>query len=135
MLTISRRMTFAAAHRLHNPALSDEENARIFGLCNNPSGHGHNYVLEVTVAGEPDPVTGMIMDLNDLKQFLNESVVNKLDHRHLNHDVDFLEGVIPTAENIVSCIWDQIEASLPVGRLVEVKLWESDNNVATRTAR
>jgi len=134
MLTITRRMRFAAAHRLHNPELTDEENARIYGICNNASGHGHNYVLDVTVAGEPDPKTGMIMDLSDLKQLLNEVVVSRVDHRHMNHDVDFLAGVIPTAENIVSRIWDEIEGALPAGRLVEVKLWETENNVATRSA-
>lgn len=134
MLTITRRMHFSAAHRLHNPELSDAENARIFGLCNNPAGHGHNYVLEVTVSGDPDPMTGMIMDLGKLKEFLKETVVSKLDHRHLNVDVDFLRGTIPTAENIVSRIWDVIESTLETGRLVEVKLYESENNIATRSA-
>lgn len=135
MLSITRRMHFAASHRLHNPELSDEENARTYGLCNNPNGHGHNYVLDVTVAGEPDPKTGMIMDLAKLKEFLHAEVISKVDHKHLNVDVDFLRGAIPTAEVIVTRIWDLIERKLPTGRLVEVKLYETENNVATRSAQ
>jgi 6-pyruvoyltetrahydropterin/6-carboxytetrahydropterin synthase len=134
MLSITRRVRFAASHRLHNPELSDEENARIFGRCNNPNGHGHNYVLEVTVGGEPDPQTGMIMDLGKLKDFLYETVVVEVDHKHLNADVEFLRGTIPTAEVIVSRIWDLIERKLPAGKLLEVKLYETENNIATRTS-
>jgi 6-pyruvoyltetrahydropterin/6-carboxytetrahydropterin synthase len=127
-------MKFCAAHRLHSPQLSDEENAEIYGICNNVAGHGHNYILEVTIEGEPDPRTGMILNLKDLADFLELEVVGKLDHKHLNHDVPFLEGVVPTTEMLASRIWDVIEGKLPVGRLTKVKVWESENNIATRRA-
>ena len=117
MLSVTRRMKFCAAHRLYNPDLSDQENDRIFGVCNNPAGHGHNYVLEVTVAGEPDPRTGMIINLKELKEILNQEVVGKLDHKNLNVDVGFMEGCVPTAEMLATRIWDIIERKLPTGRL------------------
>ncbi|HIE80842.1 MAG TPA: 6-carboxytetrahydropterin synthase, partial [Nitrospinaceae bacterium] len=100
MIYITRRLEFCASHRLFNPAFSDEKNAATFGLCNNPNGHGHNYVLEVTVKGEVDPETGMVLDLKTLKKLINEEIVDKVDHKNLNVDVEFLKNVIPTAENI-----------------------------------
>ncbi len=134
MLSVTRRMRFSAAHRLFNPDLSDEENDRIFGLCSNPAGHGHNYVLEVTVAGEIEPTTGMIVDLNALRDYLDREVITHLDHKNLNVDVGFLKGHIPTAEVLASRIWDLIEANLPAGKLVEVRVYESENNYAARRA-
>ncbi len=105
MVLITRRIEFSASHVYHNPQLSPEENRRIFGKCNNPHGHGHNYTLEVTVAGEPDPVTGMVLDLKELKEILEREVMQRMDHRHLNHEVPELAGQIPTCENIARVIW------------------------------
>lgn len=127
---VTRVVRFNAAHRLHNPAKSDEWNRRTFGKCNNPNGHGHNYTLEVTVAGEPDPDTGYVIDLALLKQILEEHVVSKLDHQNMNLDVDFLAGVLPSTENVAVAIWHRLANALPAGRLVAVKLWETENNVA-----
>lgn len=129
MVYVTRRAQFSAAHRLHNPELSDEENRRIYDKCNNPSGHGHNYELEVTVVGEPDPSTGMVIDLKTLKQIIHEHVIEKLDHKHLNYDVDFMRGVIPTAENIAMKIWNELEPRISHGKLYSIKLYESQNNI------
>jgi 6-pyruvoyltetrahydropterin/6-carboxytetrahydropterin synthase len=128
MVYVTRRAQFSAAHRLHNPELTDDENVRIYDKCNNPSGHGHNYDVEVTVAGEPDLETGMVIDLKVLKQLLNDHVIEKLDHKHLNHDVDFMRDVIPTAENIAIKIWERLEPHIVQGKLYSVKLYESHNN-------
>ena len=128
MIYITRRLEFCASHRLYNPEFSDEKNETTFGLCNNPNGHGHNYVLEVTVKGEVAPETGMVLDLKALKKLINEEIVSKVDHKNLNVDVDFLEGVIPTAENIAIHIWDILESKIESGTLHEVKLFESERN-------
>ncbi len=130
MLYVTRRETFSSAHRLYNPNLSDEENDRLFGKCNNPNGHGHNYVLEVVVAGEPDPQTGYVIDLKKLKTIIRENVINKIDHKHLNLDVEFMEDVIPTAENIAVKIWEQLVDKIPSGKLYSVKVYETENNYA-----
>jgi 6-pyruvoyltetrahydropterin/6-carboxytetrahydropterin synthase len=113
---------------MHNPELTDEENRAIYGRCNNPRGHGHNYVLEVTVAGEPDPRTGMIINLTELEEIVNKNLVDQVDHRHLNHDVPFLGGVIPAAENLVRVFWNVLADHLPRGMLHELKLYESEKN-------
>lgn len=128
MIYITRRLEFCASHRLYNPEFSDDKNETTFGLCNNPNGHGHNYVLEVTVKGEVAPETGMVLDLKALKSIINEEIVSKVDHKNLNVDVDFLEGVIPTAENIAIHIWDILESKIESGTLHEVKLFESERN-------
>lgn len=131
MLYISRRVDFCASHRLFNPTLSDEENARIYGCCTNPNGHGHNYTVEVIVKGQPDPMTGMIMDLKELKDLIKAEIVDRVDHKHLNVDVEFLEGVIPTTENLALAFWQILETRLPEGvRLHEIKVWETENNMA-----
>ena len=131
MIYITRRMEFSASHRLHNPTFTDEKNDAIYGRCNNRNGHGHNYVLDVTLRGHVDPATGMVMDLKALKALLDEEIIDKVDHKHLNHDVNFLAGVIPTAENIVAMFWEILSPKLPANAaLHELKLWESDNNVA-----
>lgn len=131
MLYITRKVEFCASHRLYNPLFSDEKNDEVYGKCNNPNGHGHNYVLEVTVKGRVDPDTGMVMDLKALKTLLDAEIIERVDHKNLNTDVDFLDGVIPTAENIVASFWEIIEARLPQGcALHELRLWESDNNLA-----
>ena len=129
---VTRKAHFNAAHRLHNPAKSDDWNRATFGVCNNPNWHGHNYELEVTVAGAPDPDTGYVIDLAELKRIVNERVVDRLDHRNLNLDVDFLEGVMPSTENVAVAIWRQLEDAIPgPGRLFEVVLRETPRNSAT----
>ena len=128
MIYITRRLDFCASHRLFNPKFSDEENAATFGLCNNPNGHGHNYVLEVTVRGEVAPETGMVLDLKTLKKLINHEIVNKVDHKNFNMDVDFMQGVIPTAENIAIKFWEILESKIQNGSLHELKLYESERN-------
>lgn len=127
---ITRREEFAAAHRLHDPRLSDEENRRLYGPCNNPRGHGHNYVIEVTVRGEIPP-SGMVMDLNRLMLLLREEIIAEVDHKHLNHDVPFLEGIIPTAENLAVAFWERLAPRLEENaacRLQRIRLYESPSN-------
>ncbi len=128
MIYITRRLEFCASHRLYNPKFTDEENEATFGLCNNPNGHGHNYTLDVTVAGEVMPETGMVLDLKTLKSLINEKIVNKVDHKNFNVDVDFMQGIIPTAENIAIKFWEILEANITNGKLYEVKLFESERN-------
>lgn len=129
MIYLTRKTEFCASHRLFNPEFSPEKNESVFGLCNNPNGHGHNYVLEVTVKGEVDQETGMVLDLKALKKIITQEIIDKVDHKNLNIDVPFLEGVIPTAENIAVKFWDILEPKIPSGRLHEVKLFESDRNI------
>ena len=128
MIYATRRATFNAAHRLFNPNLSDEENIDIFGKCSNPNWHGHNYVLEVVVAGEVDPNTGFLIDLKILRDLINQNVLDKVDHKNLNLETDFLKGVIPTAENITIGIWNELVNKIPTGKLYSVKLYETENN-------
>ena len=125
---VTRRVHFSAAHRLHSPALSDEENQRIFGLCNSPNWHGHNYELAVTVEGTPDPATGYVVDLGAVRDAA-ESVIGDLDHRNLNLDVPWLQGVLPSTENLVVAIWQRLAPAIPAaGRLVRLVLWETPRN-------
>lgn len=127
---ITRQVHFNSAHRLHNPTKSQKWNVEHYGLCTNPHWHGHNYVLEVTIAGESDPETGYIMDLGALKKILHETVVDKCDHHNLNDEVDFLRGVIPSTENLVIAFWNEIEPHIPAGKLYCVKLFETPRNFA-----
>ena len=128
MIYVTRREVFSASHRLFNPNLSDEENNSLFGKCNNPNGHGHNYTLEVTICGEVNPITGYLIDLKLLKQIIIESIINKVDHKNLNLDVEFLAGKIPTAENIAIAVWNELESKIPNGKLYSIKLLETENN-------
>jgi 6-pyruvoyltetrahydropterin/6-carboxytetrahydropterin synthase len=128
IVTVTRRLRFNAAHRVHNPALSDEENARLFGKCNNRNWHGHNYVLEVSVRGAIDAVTGYVIDLGRVRDIVEREVIEKTDHRNLNLDVDYLAGVNPTSENIVVAMWRVLEPSLRPARLQRLRLWETENN-------
>jgi 6-pyruvoyltetrahydropterin/6-carboxytetrahydropterin synthase len=128
MVFVTRRETFSAAHRLFNPDLTDEENEKIFGKCSNPNWHGHNYVLEVVVAGEINPETGFVIDVKELKEIINKYVISKVDHKNLNIDTDFMRGIIPSAENIAVAIWNQIKDRIPYGKLYSVKLSETENN-------
>ena len=133
IVTITRRLRFNAAHRVHNPALSDAENTRIFGKCNNPNGHGHNYTLDVSVRGDIDPRTGYVIDLAELKRIVEEHAVVKIDHMNLNLDVDFMRGVNPTSENIIVAIWKQLEPAIRPNALVRLVLWETANNYVEYT--
>ncbi|NJD20321.1 MAG: 6-carboxytetrahydropterin synthase [Gemmatimonadetes bacterium] len=133
-VVVTRRAHFNAAHRLHNPAWSAAENARVFGPCNNPNYHGHNYNLDVSVTGEIDSATGYVIDIKVLKDLLEEHVLSKLDHRNLNLDVPAFATVNPTAEHIVVQCWRWLEPALPAGtRLVRIVLWETERNLVEYT--
>lgn len=134
MIRITRKVEFSAAHFYHNASLSPEENRRIFGRSNNPHGHGHNYVLEVSVAGEPDPESGMVLDLKELKEILQREVLDRMDHRNLNYEVPELAGKIPTCENIAAVIWRLLEPKIKRGRLDRVRLYESPDLFVDCTA-
>lgn len=127
---ITRQVHFNSAHRLHNPTKSQRWNEEKYGLCTNPHWHGHNYVLEVTVRGRPDPETGYVLDLGQLKRILQLAVVDPCDHRNLNTEVDFLRGVIPSTENLVIAFWNEIEPHLTAGKLHRVRLYETPRNFA-----
>ena len=131
MVYLTRRTSFSASHRLWSEHLSEEENITLYEKCANPNGHGHNYVLEVTVQGTPNPRTGMVLNLAELKQAINEQVVNWVDHKHLNYDVPWLEGSIPTTEVMAMKFWERLQRALPEGLLYEVKLYETENNIAS----
>lgn len=125
---VTRRVHFSAGHRLALPELSEEENRHLFGACSNPSGHGHNYELDITVEGEVDPRTGFVIDLARLRDLVHEAVVDDVDHANLNVDVGWMEGVNPTSENLAVQIWRRLEGRLEGARLVCVKLWETERN-------
>lgn len=127
-MIVTARLTFSAAHRLHNPNRDEAWNREIYGKCDNPRGHGHNYALEVSVQGRIDPETGMVIDLKRLKDIMRSSVIDRVDHTNLNEDVDFLRGVIPTAENLARCFWQQLAPAIHDGALYEVVLHETERN-------
>jgi 6-pyruvoyltetrahydropterin/6-carboxytetrahydropterin synthase len=128
IVTVTRRVRFSAAHRVHNPALGDEENARLFGKCNNPNWHGHNYTLDVSVEGETDPTTGYVFDLAKLKLVVEKEITGVVDHRNFNLDVPFMKGIIPTTENIVTAFWTILQPRVAPGKLRRLVLWETENN-------
>jgi 6-pyruvoyltetrahydropterin/6-carboxytetrahydropterin synthase len=125
---VGRRETFIAAHQLYDPDLSDEENRQLFGKCANL--HGHNYILEVVVAGEVDQASGYVLDLKVLSDIMNGQVIRDVDHRNLNTDVPWLKGRIPTAENLAVTFWERLQPELPAGLLRSVRVWETDKNWA-----
>jgi len=125
---VTRQAHFNAAHRLHNPAKSAAWNKRTFGPCNNPKWHGHNYVIEVTVAAVPSSETGYVVDLGDLKKVMDDRILSKVDHRNLNEEVPWLKGVIPSAENLAIAFWRRLEKHIPSGRLHRVRLFETPRN-------
>lgn len=127
-VTVTRRLRFNAAHRVHNPALSDAENTALFGKCNHPNWHGHNYVLEVSVTGPIDPVSGYVVDLGHVRDIVEREVIEQVDHRNLNLDVPFLAGRNPTSENIVVAMWGVIAPAIAPARLSRLRLWETENN-------
>jgi len=116
---------------MFKPELSDDENFTLYGKCSNPSGHGHNYILEVTVEGEPERGIGYVMDLKKLKVIVDDALIEKVDHKNLNVDVDFLKNIIPTSENIVMKFWEQLESKINNNhrKLYSLKLFETENNV------
>ena|SRR5690242_9534065 len=121
---LTRKCEFSAAHHYHNPEFSENENRRIFGKCNNPNGHGHNYTLEVTVKGKVDPETGFVINLVDLKEILNREVMDVFDHRHLNKEVPEFAKQIPTTENIAIVIWNRISTKLQDAEMHRVRVYE-----------
>ena len=125
MVYLTRRAEFSASHYYHNHEFTAEENRRLFGKCNNPHGHGHNYTLEVTVKGEVDARSGFVVDLQQLKQIMNSEVMDALDHRHLNKEVPEFARQIPTSENIAIAIWNRLRPKLTVARLHRVRLYET----------
>ena len=126
-MLVTRKVEFSASHVCRNPKLSDAENVRLFGAAANPHGHGHNYMLEVTVEGSPDPITGMVLDLKLLKDIVNREVVENYDHRFLNHEVTPFDRVIPTPENIAIDIWNRLEPRFNAsrGKLHSVRVYET----------
>jgi 6-pyruvoyltetrahydropterin/6-carboxytetrahydropterin synthase len=128
MVYVTRKAQFSASHRLFNPSWSDERNEEVFGKCNNPNGHGHNYEIEVTVGGIPPSDTGMVIDLKKLADIIEEEIIERVDHKHINKDVDFMEGVIPTAENMAIAFWKILSPKIREGSLASIKLYESANN-------
>jgi 6-pyruvoyltetrahydropterin/6-carboxytetrahydropterin synthase len=127
-VSITRILRFNAAHRVFNPALSDEENLRLFGKCSNPNWHGHNYTLEITVEGPVDAKTGFVVNLADIKRVGERELVDVMDHKNLNLDVPFLSGTIPTTENLVLACWRILAPKVAPARLARLKLWETENH-------
>lgn len=127
-MIVTAKLTFSAAHRLHNPARDAAWNRQTYDKCDNPAGHGHNYVIEVSVEGKIDPETGMVIDLKKLKDIMRQRVVDRVDHKNLNEDVDFLRGVIPTAENLARAFWRELAPAIDEGTLHQVVLHETERN-------
>ena len=128
-MKVCRRVNFNAAHRLYRPDWSDEKNNEVYGKCNNPNFHGHNYVMEVWVEGEVDSETGYVIDLKILKQIINDHIVNEFDHKNLNLDCKEFESLIPTAENIIAVSWKKLRKALDPKYKLKLKLWETENNI------
>lgn len=130
MVYLTRKEHFCASHRLFNPKFSEEKNLELYGKCAYVNGHGHNYEIEVSVAGEPDPDTGMILDLKKLADIIEEEILVHVDHKHLNFDVEFLHGIIPTAENLAEVFWRILAPRISAGKLYSIKVYETPNNFA-----
>ena len=128
-MLLTRKAEFSASHVCANPSLSDAENRALYGMASNPNGHGHNYVLEVTVEGETNPVTGMVFDLRELKQVINQEVVDPMDHRFLNREVPPFDRMVPTTENIAIEIWKRLKRRIdrPHVNLRNVRLYETSD--------
>jgi 6-pyruvoyltetrahydropterin/6-carboxytetrahydropterin synthase len=126
-MVITRKVEFSASHVCRNPQLSEQENRALYGMAANPHGHGHNYVVEVSLKGDPDPVTGMVLDLKELKEILNRQVVAPYDHRFLNYEVPPFDRVVPTTENIARDIWQRLEPHLcnEKSKLYSVRVYET----------
>ncbi len=127
MIFLTRKVEFSSAHYYWIDSWSKDENERVFGKCANRNGHGHNYTLEVTVAGEVDPVSGFVVDLKDVKEILEREVVNVYDHRHLNLEVPEFKTALPTTENIAVAIWKRLDGKIPNARLHRIRVYEMDD--------
>ena len=125
MVYLTRKAEFSASHYYHNPDFTAEENQRIFGKCNNPNGHGHNYTLEVTVRGRIDPRSGFVVDLKQLKEIMHREVIEVLDHRFLNKEVEEFKELIPTTENLAIAIWNRIKPKFNLAELHRVRVYET----------
>jgi 6-pyruvoyltetrahydropterin/6-carboxytetrahydropterin synthase len=130
---LTKRIEFAAAHRYHKPEWDEAKNRAVFGRCYNPPAHGHNYMIEVTVLGEVDPKTGMVVNLFDLKQILL-TVLEEFDHKNLNLDMPYFEGLIPTSENIARVLWTKLDEQKSIGTLHAIRLYEDEDLYADVTA-
>jgi 6-pyruvoyltetrahydropterin/6-carboxytetrahydropterin synthase len=128
VIYLTRKEHFCASHLLSNPKFSEKKNLEVYGKCASPNGHGHNYEIEVTVGGEPDKETGMILDLKKLSEIVEKEILDKVDHKHLNIDVDFLKGIIPTAENLAVVFWKILSSKIAAGKLYSIKVYETPNN-------
>ena len=130
MLYITRKFHFSASHKVSIASWSNEENLRVFGKCANPNGHGHNYIMEVTVAGKADAVTGYVMDLKELNRIVEDELIEKIDHKNLNVDVDFLKDINPTTENLAIAFWNEIEKHInnDKRKLHSLRLFETEKN-------
>jgi 6-pyruvoyltetrahydropterin/6-carboxytetrahydropterin synthase len=128
-MLITRKAEFSASHVCAQPSLTPEQNRELYGAASNPNGHGHNYVLEVTLEGDPDPVTGMVFDLKQLKEIIHKTVVEPMDHRFLNYEVPPFDKIVPTAENVAAEIWDRLQPSFAASRarLRNVRLYETED--------
>lgn len=129
-MIVNAKLGFSAAHRLNNPDRDPDWNRHIYDKCDNPAGHGHNYVIEVSVAGEVNAETGMVIDLKKLKDIIRREVIDHVDHKNLNEDVPFLRGVIPTAENLAMEFWKRLVPAIDEGELYQVVLHETEKNSA-----
>lgn len=127
-IVLARKEHFCASHRLYNPEYDAEWNKRIYGPCSNENGHGHNYFIEVHVIGVIDPKTGMVINLTDLKHIIQTVILDKVDHKHLNLDVPFLQGIIPTTENVAIAFWKELDPHFPNGSLKKLILHETEKN-------
>lgn len=130
MVYLTRKEHFNAAHRLYNPNWDDTKNEQVFGKCSNPNWHGHNYTLEITIKGEPDPETGFLFNTKELSAIVWREVLDKMDHKNLNIEVDFLKGVLPSTENVVKAIWNQLDPHLSGCKLHRLRLHETEKNSA-----
>jgi len=130
MIYITRRFYFSASHRVYRKELSEAENLKLFGKCSNPNGHGHNYNMEITVAGEIDTETYFVMDLKELKELVNKEIIEKVDHKNFNLDVEFMKDIVPTTENIAVQFWNILKNKIdtPNRKLYSVKIRETENN-------
>lgn len=124
MVLLTRKAEFSSAHYYYNESWSQPENEKVFGKCANRNGHGHNYTLEVTVAGEIDPVSGFVVDLKELKDIINREVIQVYDHRHLNLEVPEFRTIVPTTENIAIAIWKRLQPKISSARLHRVRVYE-----------
>ncbi|XP_058120220.1 6-pyruvoyl tetrahydrobiopterin synthase [Anopheles ziemanni] len=126
---LTRKECFSACHRLHSPFLNDEDNRQVYGKCNNPNGHGHNYTVEVTVRGPVDPKTGMVINITDLKEYMDHAIMKKLDHLNLDKDVPYFKNLPSTTENVAIFIWDSLKLIMKLPELLyEIKIYETDKN-------